>query len=265
MENHLEQELRNFKKNHYLNTDFGFWLKRVISLYKKFERLKVEEKQNVLLLELYTTYIQTLEILFINIFALSRRTDSFPEALFISSERLRKFISDHFLTTTQLSSWFLDKCIFQVQKNVDEKDYSLHRNLLMECAKDYLEEYDLLNAYKHGSRIHAKYGKTQLSLGIKGGQQFLLDESDSTLVYFTKEWEKKRPTIWEKSIRFKNGRIFGKALFVASLLNNMSITVLFSMGVKIRRRTSVFNVDQEEWSKTFGGLKVRKPLFRLKR
>lgn len=262
----LENELKEFKKSHYLNADFNHWVRKVISLYNKLNRLKNKNKQDLVILDLYTTYLQSLEILFINIFALSNRNDSFPGALFIDSKSLRRFIEDSFLKTTSLSVWFLDKCIFQIQVKDDvfKERYKQYSTLIKECAKDYIEDYDLLNAYKHGYRLQAKYEKLSLALVTKDGQKILLNESDSHLKYFSKEKVDGVNTIFEKTINFKNDRIFGKALFICSLLNNMRITILLSLDIKSKDKLANFDLNKETWMQSFGGSKFKKPIFSLK-
>lgn len=267
MEEAFKQTLSDFKKNHFLNADFRYWDQKIISLFKKFQRLKSKEKQNIVLLELYVSYIQILEILFINIFALSNKIENFPASLFIDNNNLRTFIKDAFLQETSLSKWFIDKCIFQL--HIKDEAYAirhkLYSNMLMECAHDYLEDYELLNAYKHGYRIFAKHDKLAVSLIKKDGEQMLLDQSDSKIIYYAKEKNKEKQTIniVEKNINFKNNRVFGKTLYICTLLNNLKITVLYSFGIKPKVKIPIFDVDEQEWIKTFGGSKFSKPIFSI--
>jgi hypothetical protein len=137
----------------------------------------------------------------------------------------------------------------------------------MEVAKDYLDDYDLLNAYKHGYRISAKHDKSVLSIATSGGQHFKLNESDSTIVYFSKKKIDGVQTITEHTLNFKVGRIFGKTLFVCSLLNNIRAAALLHYKQPVRGKDiSSFSItDTSEWAQTFGGSHFRKPIFSLKK
>jgi len=163
----LEKELNDFKLAHYENADFDSLTYKIVHLYNKFEKLKDKKKQSRLVLDLYTLYLQAVEILFINSHALSVKVDRFPSALFIDSFKLRNFITDNFTKTTQCSSWFF-KSIFSIikDKNDPQEKYILYANLIKEVAGDYSDNFDLLNAYKHGYRVTAKHDKTTLSISV---------------------------------------------------------------------------------------------------
>lgn len=88
MTDDLETELNNFKLSHYKNADFDSLTDKIIHLYNKFEKLKDKKKQNRVILEIFTLYIQSIELLFINSHALSVNVDRFPSALFINSPNL---------------------------------------------------------------------------------------------------------------------------------------------------------------------------------
>ena len=134
-------------------------------------------------------------------------------------------------------------------------------------AKDYLDDFDLLNAYKHGYRITAKHDKSVLSIATSGGQSFKLNESDSTIVYFSRKKIDKTPTIVEHTLNFKVGRIFGKTLFVCTLLNNIKAAALLHYKQPVRGKDiSSFSItDKAEWAQTFGGSHFKKPVFSLKK
>src|SRR3989304_4699373 len=178
-EQDLFQKIEIFKKNHYKNIDTLYWQRKIDNLHSKFRILKDVDKQNKIILELCTSYLQMLEILFINAHALSVKLENFPAALFIDSRNLLNFISDRFYRTSNFSTWFLTNYIFVIQKG--DKDYrerfETYSNLIKECAKDYLDYYDLLNAYKHGYRISAKYGKSTLTLVTNDKKQFPLTQT----------------------------------------------------------------------------------------
>lgn len=265
----LEHDLNQFKLSHYKNADFDSLTDKIILLYNKFDKLKDKKKRDRVILEIYTLYIQSIELLFINSHALSVSIDRFPSALFINSPNLQKFIEDNFENTTKYSTWFLTKIVFTVSKSKDDlKDrYGRYSNLLQEVAKDYLDDSDLLNAYKHGYRITARNDKSVLSIATSGGEHFKLNESDSTIVYFSKEKIDGSQTIVEHTLNFKVGRIFGKTLFVCSLLNNIKAAALLHYKQPVRgKNISSFSItDKSEWAQMFGGSHFRKPVFSLKK
>lgn len=266
----LTSQLDKFKLAHYANADFDFFSKKVISLFNKFNRINRIKHQNTVVLDLYTTYLQICEILFINANALSVSLGRFPSALFIKSDNLRLFIKENFVNKTKLSAWFFDNLIFSLRRG--DKDYKesyiLYENLIKEVANDYLKNFELLNAYKHGYRINAKHNKTVLSIATKDGEHFKLDESDSTITYFSKEYDDVRgkSIIFEHVLNFKINRVFAKAIFICALLDNIKTTSLIyykKIGVKKAKAARFYIDDQEIWRKSFGGSHIKKPIFEL--
>ncbi len=265
----LEENIQAFKLNHYKNADFDNFHNKTIKLFNRFNKVKDQKKQREIVLELYTSYLQAVEILFINAHALSVKSNYFPSSLFIDSANLRKFIENEFMKTTKLSSWFLSKVIFATKIKNEEyvNTHNMYSNLLREVSHDYLENYDLLNAYKHGYRVSANFNSSILSLVVDNNVNVKLDESDSTISYFSKENINGVSVIIEHSLNFKVGRVFGKCLFVCSLLNNMRATVLLSYKEKVKgKEISSFSIhDKEAWNKTFGGSHIKQQIFSLER
>ncbi|MDD4111314.1 MAG: hypothetical protein PHS54_07265 [Clostridia bacterium] len=275
----LTEKLNNFKLSHYKNADFDSLTDRLDKLYKKFKRLKDKEKKSRIILDLYTLYIQVIELLFINANALSTQIENFIPALFISNKSLRNFIEKNFTKKTKYFNWFLTEIIFKISKNDEDiKDrYILYSNFLEEITKNYLDNFDLLNAYKHGYRITAKHGKNVLSIKLNNGQSFKLNETDSTIVYFSrfdadikgneeqaaKFGMKNGWAIIEHTLNFNAERIFGNTLFICSLLNNIRAIALVHYRQKIgRKKISSFSItDKKEWSKTWGKSDISRPVF----
>lgn len=134
-------------------------------------------------------------------------------------------------------------------------------------TKDYLDNLNLLNAYKHGYRVSAKHDKMILSLGIKDGKHYKLDESDSSITYFSKGKYDNNVAIFSNTINFKISRIFGKSLFVGSLLNNMRAVILLRYKEKVdRKNVATFSInDEQSWNKTFGESHIKAPVFSLQK
>lgn len=267
-EEDLEQQLKDFMRKHYLNADFEIWSRKNRSLYLKFQGLKDPRKQTAALLELYTGYLQTAETLFVNIHAVSKSLAGFPGALFIDNQRLRKLVDNELTKNTKFLEWYLLNYVFFGKKDSElyKKRHDLYRQLLKECAKDYLADYQLLNAYKHGYRVTANKGKSQLSIRPKAGEAMLLDEYDSSILYFAKENREEEKVITENTVNFKNDRIFGKTLFLTSLLSNLRAVALLRAGYKGRAATADFNItDKKIWEKGYGSWRSKQPVFSLKK
>jgi hypothetical protein len=265
----LTKQLNDFKLAHYKNADFEDINVKFEHLFNRFNRLKDKKKQNRAVLDLYVLYLQSMETLFINAYASSVSVDRFPSALFITSTNLRKFISENFTKTTKFSNWFFTNQIFFIQAGDKDKNerFLQYANLIKECAKDYLDNYDLLNAYKHGFRVNAKHDKTVLTLVTKNHEQFKLNESDSTIVYFSKENKDGAPVIIEHSLNFKIGGIFGKGILISTLLNNLKGTIIYHYEGALRgKNVARFSIeDKKKWSQGFGGSHFRRPIFSLKK
>lgn len=269
----LEKQLIQFKLNHYLNVDFDYWQHKITQLHNRFERLKDPKKQKRVILELYTSYLQLLEIVFINAHALSLEINGFPGALFIKSDDLRKFVEDNFKKNTKFSTWFLTNYIFAIQKgDKDYKErYGQYTNIIKECAKDYIDNYQLLNAYKHGYRIHAVSGKTSIGLMDKNGQNLIMNEADSTITYYLKEPVRDardpnlvgKQAIYERKFSFKNARVFGKSIFSVTLLQNARLTILNVMGSPTKEKIARFHIDKNKWPESHGEFSFKRALFSL--
>lgn len=267
----LNRELHKFKLDHYKNMDVDYWFNKVNSLHTKMERLKDPKKQSRVVFELYSTYLQILEVLFINSNAVGKKLNYFPGSLFISSKKLQKFIDESFTETTRFSTWFMDNYIFSIQREaIDYKErYKQYSNLIKECAKDYLDNYQLLNAYKHGCRVVAQHGKNYVSLTDKHGKNHLLVEGNCQITYFSKEPLEKTddpalegtPTVFKRSISFKIERVFGDCAFIITLLQNMRLVTLHSLGAKPKGPILQVTLQKDEWKKSFGGFSFKQPLF----
>jgi hypothetical protein len=269
----LGDQLQDFKLNHYKNLDIDYWQFKVDTLYVKLKRLNDPTKQGRVIMELYATYLQLLEVLFINSFAISRQLDGFPDAIFIESGDIKRFIGDNFLKQTKYSKWFFDNYIFLIQKDVeDSKDRRpSYENMLMECAKDYLNSYQLLNSYKHGYRVSAKHGKNSISLVDKQGANQIRIECDSEITYYSKEKIEdpvnpelvNKKVIYKRKVSFNNSRIFSKAAFAITLLQNLRLTAIQSLGGTTREKVLLLFIDKDAWKDSFGEFSFKEPLFSI--
>lgn len=259
----LKDEIIKFKLNHFKNVDFKYWQAKISRLYSQLQKLKDQSKRNRCIMDLYTNYLQMTEILFINICTSFANLEFSPSILFISNKNIKKYISDNFTNSTKTSEIFLKNYSIVAIKQ-DEKTMNLYRNLLMEIAKDYIDNHELLNAFKHGYRITAKNEKMALSIG-SGNQMFKINETDSSATYYYKKLCKESgcDVICERTINFNNGRVFVKSLFVSSLIENLRAAVLLSMGKEVKAGEYFYIDDMNSWNKSFGGSAFDKEIFRF--
>lgn len=273
MDNEVRNQLQEFKLNHYRNLDVEYWQHKIDTLYVRLKRLKDPKKQSRLIMELYATYLQLLEVLFINSYAISKSVDNFPDAIFIESSDLKRFIEDKFIRQTKYSRWFFDNYIFLIQKGISDSDQRRkdYENIMMECAKDYLDSYQLLNAYKHGYRVIANHGKNSISLTDKHGANGILIECDSEITYFSKERDKGKSNlellgkkvIYKRRLSFNSIRIFSKSALAITLLQNLRLTAIKSQGGETHEKVMYLFVDKKAWEDSFGGFSFKQPLFSI--
>ncbi len=85
-----------------------------------------------------------------------------------------------------------------------------YKNKYKIFCKDYLSDYDFLNAMKHGCRISFNTGGT-----VRVGDQKIFS-ADTTLIYFTK----KNKCVYKHSILFDHKHMIVDLLYVLSMLEN---------------------------------------------
>ncbi|MCA9748755.1 MAG: hypothetical protein KC414_06595 [Romboutsia sp.] len=264
--NNEDDYFKEFRVDYYKNADFDYIGEKVRALFNRYKRLKDDKKKNRIVLDIYVHYIQSLEIFFINSLAISKSINSFPLALFISSKEIKKEVEGNFLRHSRFLDWLFTEVILATIQDKEEKikRNETYSNIIKECAKDYLDNYELLNAYKHGFRINAEFRKYILSLSTKDKNNYKIGEYDSTISYLSREKNNNIPIISENQIKFNINRVFGKCIFIYVLLNNIQYTILAMYGEKKKsyKRADFSIIDNESWMKSFGDFSLKRPLFR---
>jgi hypothetical protein len=264
-----DREVHRFKRDYYERMDIDRLLGRLEHIAGRCERLKDPVKVGREVFDLYYQYLQVLETLFINAFALGKPERNFPAAIFIDSGRLKAFIEENFLKKTRYSEWFLANYVLWPHDDKGEEKVRRYENILMECAKDYIDNYQLLNAYKHGARVSAAAGDAYMSAKTPDGKVFRVADGDSSIVYYSKEKHEAsgRTAIYERDLVFKRARVIGKTTFVITLLQNVRLMALKSLGVGTdkRQRYMYFEYDKQAWRESIGGYSFKQSLFSLQK
>lgn len=264
---------------HYKDIDFDYWYKNADYAVKRINELKRNKSKFPYYLQLYTSYIQLLEIFATNVFALAEG-DLFGN-LFIKNEQLRNKISNSFVaknyTLNKGIHNFLDYYVFWkgifgsiIVQGYEEK-VRIYKSLLNESMKDYLADYDLLNAYKHGFRVKPT-GNNSIYISPNDkpehgfGMQF-----NAGVYYLVRKYDKETKTyiVRENSVSFNYERVYQKIAYLTNMLNNAKQAVIHSykppkQGKQIRVDTFVV-LDKKEFSKHFGNFRWSKPLYELKK
>ncbi len=239
-ENSLQEEVISYFKD----IDFKYWEKRLLYIVSRFNTLKTNKAKSIYLVDCYSVYLQLLEIFFINILSLSVKEKTFFHFLFVGNSELRKYINDNFLNP-EFQKWLMENYVFAFKdKSIIreyEKRYTEHISIIKECAKDYLADYDFLNAYKHGFRAKAFFGDTKISIG-----GYKIIQGDSELTYYSQRGN----SIFQCSITFNHKRILIKSHFILEMLKNAQ-KVYLSQGRKITLNHH-YLTNIEDWNKSFG-------------
>lgn len=266
-EDTLLHDTRQFKCDYYERMDIDRLLLQLEHTVGRLERLKDPVKIGREVFDLYYQYLQLLEMFFINAFALGRPEQSFPTAIFVDSGRLKTFIGDNFLKKTKYSGLFLANYILWPHDDKSEKKVQNYENTLMECAKDYIDNYQLLNAYKHGARVSASAGEAYISVKTPDGKVVKLADGDSAIMYYSKEKHEKsgNTAIYERDLIFKRQRAIAKTTFIITLLQNIRFMALKSLGAsaKKRQRYMYYEHDKETWRGSYGGYSFKRSLFTI--
>lgn len=211
-----DEATKKFMVGYFENIKFEYWEDRLGDIQNKYLKHKSQRKKQYAIIDLYSMYIQLLEIFFINIIIISAREKGFFNILFRATDKkFREDVRGQFLDK-KFQAWFMTKLVFGLKEKRSIENYvgkrKVYISMLVEAVEDYLANYNLLNAYKHGFRI--------LSSDDKLYQE--ASGTDSTLIYYTKEGD----IIYENIACFNYKRIIQKCLFLLSMINNSKIIFL---------------------------------------
>ncbi len=258
-----EVSIKPFVKEYFESIDFDYWEKRLNFCLDKLSNLKTDKAKSPYIVDLYSIYLQLLEIFFTNSFILSYGEDRFFDFLFVGNIELRNMVEAH-VSDRRYLDWILDNLIFGIEAKNQINDYERkradHLNILKEAGKDYLDHYEFLNAFKHGYRVHSGPGAR---LSVNG---MTLVDVDSQLIYYSKRKIGKTNRIFRHRILFNHKRTLGKAFMMLGMLKNCQ--AVFLTRYNPSKEVTIINyfIDyREEWRNSFGGATFHEELFILKR
>ncbi len=231
---------------YFKDIDFEYWEKRLANIVSKIKMLKTSKAKSIYLVDCYSVYLQLLEIFFINILALSVKGKTFFHFLFIGNQELRKYVKANFLNK-EFQKWLMENYVFGFKDKSIIREYEKHCadniSVVKECAKDYLEDYDFLNAYKHGFRAKAFFGGNKVNIG-----GYTILQGDSELTYYSQ----KGNSIFKCTITFSHKRILGKSFFILAMLKNAQKVFLAQGNNRKMKLSHCYIKDVDDWNKSFG-------------
>jgi hypothetical protein len=250
--------LKNEILLYFKDIDFKYWEKRLSYVLLRLRTLKTNKAKSLYLVDCYSIYLQLLEIFFINILALSVKEKTFFHFLFINNSELRKYIKANFLNK-EFQKWLMENYVFGFKDKSKISEYEKHCadniSVIKECVRDYLEDYDFLNAYKHGFRAKAFFGNNKISI-----EGYCLLQGDSELTYYSH----KRKSIYRCSIIFNHKRILGKSFFILEMLKNAQKVFLAQNSNKKITLKHCYIKDIDNWNKSFGTTRFRTEILSAK-
>jgi len=251
------QPLKDFILEYLKNIDFDYWQKRIDHCAGKLHILKTDRAKKIYTVDLYSTYLQLLEIFFINAMAMSFGEKLFFNSLFVDNFNLRKRIDEQF-STDKFLNWYLDNLVFGIKEKSNIEDLVSKKrqyiNIIKECKHDYLGDYDFLNSYKHGYRVQSSGGASL----ILGG--FQIYKGDSGITYFSHDLKNNK--LFRNILIFNYERVITKSCFVLNMIKNTSLVYIASREGK-KKEINIEHLtitDKEKWGKNFGTSRIRETI-----
>lgn len=207
------------------NIDTKYWDRRTSHSFDKINHYKRLSNKAPFIIDIYATYLQLIEIFMINTLALLKNDWTI---IFKSNSELRDLIVEIFYKDvdkkrfdTQVIYNLINHLVLGQEgavKMKNRKDKLMnYSKFLQEIISDYMIDYDLLNAFKHGYRVQGS-GENSISIAPTGSDKsFLLSQFTSSIVYLSK----KKNTIYEMSVSFNYDRIFIKTQYLINMIENM--------------------------------------------
>lgn len=202
-------------KTYYKDKNFDILENRLKILYDNMERESDEKNIRNLTAELYSFYLQIIEIFLINTFAISEK--DLWNNLFLSNMDLKEKAKKLFFTDNLK---FLNKTYTNIFLGFFRiKDELKHVKYLEEILRDYLMDYRFLNAYKHGLRIEGKSEGTLSVQKTEDDKWNLMVQCNSSVNYLdVKKIAKNYREVIESKIWFNKERIFVKCKYLIRIL-----------------------------------------------
>ena len=264
---------------HYKDLDFYYWERLARRVVHQITKLKREKSKYPYYLELYTDYIQMFESTIINMMAIM--SGRLFEYLFIDSSDLRDNIPHLFPRmgpkNSTVNRWvrefvFQHAVFQQYTMSNPEQRIKEYKMMLEEASQDYLQDFQLLNAFKHGFRVRAS-GANTIAISLDNAKSqpdpHVVGKYNASILYYSKERQKDKKgercdVVYENKISFNHQRVYQKILYLSNALENTRRTILHiakpeKVGQKIQCQTLKVT-DSQKFHRHFGSFRWRAPI-----
>lgn len=201
------------------NFSFDLWNKKATFCINKINKLKKDKSKIDYINEIYALYIQLIENFII--FLLVRWTKN-TIFLFKSSYEIQKQFNE---SKKDLFEWLIKEIFIWVPKDKYISFRSRYLQLLNEIIKDYTNDKDFLNSYKHWYRIKWNFFNSTLAIRPtwSTGDFIKLASSPHSISYLWLREDKKNKIkyIDEHSISFDSNYIYWKIIFITDLIDKI--------------------------------------------
>lgn len=269
-----KQEIHNssdLKRDYLLNFDAEFWANRIDAAVEDLDKSDDKRAQATHLMNLYSLYLQAIEVFFINLFAIRKSGDSFIPAIFISNKglqgKIKKEQKNRHSEIRDFLQYYILPVLVEKRKDTSVASEELRRyqGILEEVIKDYLHDFELLNAYKHGFRVKFRSENSSVGLGLTGREELVkVADMDSTIEYISRRTDpiQKTQTITSSFISFNEYRVVIKARLLGYMLADLILICQHNIEPKDARVTVfLFDIeDMDKWRKSFGSFRYKSPI-----
>lgn len=235
-----EEFTNNYIKN------FSTWLyhRQVNLCISKFRNAKKKETKDNYTYLLYTNYLQLFENF--QIFLLVLFHPLWIDNIFIANKELPKRFNEIFEQLDDKSTY--EKKYFfksQLKKMIGSfcwSHFSEYHKFISEVFEDYIKHKQLLNSFKHWFRLYSRWEQITY---IWRNTMHKIMETDSSLVYYIKEWG----IIFEISHAFSIEYVALKAEFIINTIENLRKLYLWDNKTSIIYTTpeSPKNTSKNTW------------------
>ena len=260
----------DLRRENLSNFNLDYWSNRVDVAVNELDSLDNSEEKAIGMMGLYSIYLQCIEVFFINLNALPKSSDGYIKAIFISNKSLRSLIENEQMHGYKMTREFLNVSIKPVLRGMStnegkvDEDIRRYQNTMEEVVKDYLQDYEMLNAYKHGFRVDFKSGESTLSVG-DGNIQTKIATMDSNINYISKQADYKNKTqvIFQHQVGFNQDRLIGKAKFISYMLADLMSIGKYSFADPKPELIAFrfFEIeDKSKWNNSYSSFRYKAPL-----
>ena len=89
-----EDATKQVRDDFYKDFDVEYWFRKISECYKSYQKYKSPKYKARAVIEIYSIYIQLVEIFFINLNAVAGNKESFLPMLFVQNNEIRAFVKN---------------------------------------------------------------------------------------------------------------------------------------------------------------------------